>query len=68
MNRPELAWIDHFVFARGASTHAIQHLGNEASLPSLGDIEQVQNTYKEGREVEGLLDDTAPDLALTDAV
>ncbi len=68
MARPELTWREHFVFARAASAHAIQHLGNEASLPSLGDIEQVQNTYKEGREVEGLLDDTAPDLALTDAV
>ena len=68
MAQPELTWREHFVFARAASAHAIQHLGNEASLPSLGDIEQVQNTYKEGREVEGLLDDTAPDLALTDAV
>jgi len=68
MARPELTWREHFVFARAASAHAIQHLGNEASLPSLVDIERVQETYEEGREVEGLLDETAPDLALTDAV
>ena len=27
---------EHFRFARAASAHAIQHLGNEASLPTLG--------------------------------
>ncbi len=34
LNNPTLDWEDHFRFARGASAHAIQHLGNEASLPS----------------------------------
>jgi sugar/nucleoside kinase (ribokinase family) len=32
------SWEEHFQFARAASTHKIQHLGNEAGLPTLGDI------------------------------
>jgi sugar/nucleoside kinase (ribokinase family) len=49
MTRPELTWRDHFVFARAASTHAIQHLGNEASLPSLADIARAQASFPEKR-------------------
>ncbi len=45
--RPEVGWEEHFVFARAAATHAIQHLGNEASLPTLLDIRQVERTYGE---------------------
>jgi sugar/nucleoside kinase (ribokinase family) len=45
MARPEATWEEHFIFARGASAHSIQHLGNEASLPSLADIAAVQATY-----------------------
>lgn len=37
--RPEAGWDAHFRFARAASAHKIQHLGNEAGLPSLSDIE-----------------------------
>jgi sugar/nucleoside kinase (ribokinase family) len=33
--RPDLPWREHFLFARAASAHSIQHLGNEASLPTL---------------------------------
>jgi sugar/nucleoside kinase (ribokinase family) len=44
---PERSWDQHFRFARGASTHAIQHLGNEASLPTLEDIERANATYSE---------------------
>jgi sugar/nucleoside kinase (ribokinase family) len=47
MARPELPWREHFIFARGASSHAIQHLGNEASLPTLVDIAQVQAQFPE---------------------
>ena len=47
MARPALPWRDHFVFARAASAHAIQHLGNEQSLPSLADIGAVQATFPE---------------------
>ncbi len=31
-------WSDHFRFARAASAHKIQHLGNEAGLPTLDEI------------------------------
>jgi len=47
MARPELPWREHFIFARGASSHAIQHLGNEASLPTVADIAQVQAQFAE---------------------
>jgi sugar/nucleoside kinase (ribokinase family) len=49
MARPDLPWLDHFVFARAASTHAIQHLGNEASLPGLRDIDVAIETWPERR-------------------
>jgi sugar/nucleoside kinase (ribokinase family) len=47
MARPELPWREHFIFARAASAHAIQHLGNEASLPSLNDVEETQARFSE---------------------
>lgn len=42
---PEKSWTEHFEFARAASTHSIQFLGNENSLPSLKDIENIKATY-----------------------
>lgn len=45
LNRPDAGWVEHFDFARAASAHAIQHLGNEASLPSLADIEAVRAEF-----------------------
>ena len=47
MARPEAGWEGHFEFARAASAHAIQHLGNEASLPSLVDIERMISSGRE---------------------
>lgn len=44
---PEGSWSDHFRFARGASAHAVQHLGNEASLPARADVEAVIAQYGE---------------------
>jgi sugar/nucleoside kinase (ribokinase family) len=38
LSRPEAGWDAHFRFARAASAHKIQHLGNEAGLPALTDI------------------------------
>lgn len=35
---PAAGWAEHFDFARAASAHAVQHLGNEASMPTLKDI------------------------------
>lgn len=45
LSRPGAVWERHFEFARAASTHSIQHLGNEASLPSREEIETVLNTF-----------------------
>lgn len=38
LTSPDAPWSKHFTFARAASAHAIQHLGNEASLPALSDV------------------------------
>ncbi|HVH76412.1 MAG TPA: sugar kinase [Stellaceae bacterium] len=46
---PAASWEDHFRFARAASAHAIQHLGNEASLPTLADIEAARARFAERR-------------------
>ena len=37
----DASWEQHFKFARAASTFAIQHLGNEASLPTLAQINET---------------------------
>lgn len=47
LTRPEGAWEDHFRFARGASAHAIQHLGNEAKLPTLADIAAARAEFEQ---------------------
>ncbi|MDD7909273.1 MULTISPECIES: sugar kinase [Pseudovibrio] len=44
---PEGKWEDHFKLARAAAAHAIQHLGNEASLPTTADIEDVNQEFQE---------------------
>jgi sugar/nucleoside kinase (ribokinase family) len=49
MARPELPWREHFTFARAASAYAIQHLGNEASLPTQQDIVRTQEQFTERR-------------------
>jgi sugar/nucleoside kinase (ribokinase family) len=43
-------WEDHFRFARAASAHAIQFLGNEASLPTLAQINEAHARFDEQRE------------------
>ena len=47
MAEPERSWREHFTFARAASTHAIQHLGNEDSLPSSTDIAHAGTAFRE---------------------
>jgi sulfofructose kinase len=47
MANPDATWAEHFAFARAASTHAIQLLGNEASLPSLSDIDKALREFSE---------------------
>ena len=38
---PDQPWIEHFRFARAAAAHKIQHVGNEAGLPSLDDVHDI---------------------------
>jgi len=45
MADPGRSWAEHFSFARGASSYAVQHLGNENSLPSLADVAEIGKTY-----------------------
>ena len=45
--RPGAPWWEHFAFARAASAYAIQHLGNEASLPDLDDIAATTSRFGE---------------------
>lgn len=42
MARPGLDWAEHFDFARAASAFKVQHLGNEAGLPTLSDVERMR--------------------------
>jgi sugar/nucleoside kinase (ribokinase family) len=46
LTRPLSRWEDHFRFARGASTHAIQYLGNEAKLPTRADVESIETRFQ----------------------
>jgi sugar/nucleoside kinase (ribokinase family) len=43
--RPEARWREHFDFARAASAFKIQHLGNEAGLPSLSEVADMLKRY-----------------------
>jgi sugar/nucleoside kinase (ribokinase family) len=45
--RPQASWQEHFAFARAASAFSVQHLGNEASLPTLSDIAETQARFRE---------------------
>jgi sugar/nucleoside kinase (ribokinase family) len=47
---PAATWESHFRFARAAATHKIQHLGNEAGLPSLQDIDGVRRRFGDPAE------------------
>ncbi|MDT3378913.1 sugar kinase [Labrys portucalensis] len=46
LSRPLSRWEEHFRFARGASTHAIQFLGNEAKLPTRADVESIETRFQ----------------------
>jgi sugar/nucleoside kinase (ribokinase family) len=45
LKSPEKRWEEHFRFAQLAASHKIQHLGNEAGLPSLEDIKAVEREF-----------------------
>lgn len=55
LTNPLAPWDDHFRFARAASAHAIQHLGNEASLPTLADINEAHARFDERPEASLLM-------------
>jgi sugar/nucleoside kinase (ribokinase family) len=47
---PDVDWEQHFKFARAASAYAIQRLGNEASLPTLAQINETAARFGERRQ------------------
>jgi sugar/nucleoside kinase (ribokinase family) len=47
MARTELPWREHFALARAASAYAVQHLGNEQSLPALDQVLKTRSLLPE---------------------
>ncbi len=50
LRNPAARWVEHFDFARSASAFKVQHLGNEAGLPTMDDLAAMQRLY--GAEVK----------------
>jgi sugar/nucleoside kinase (ribokinase family) len=50
---PTGTWESHFRFARVASAFKIQHLGNEAGLPTLEDIDGIRRRFGDPVEAAG---------------
>jgi len=46
LTNPMLSWEEHFRFARAAAAFKVQHLGNEAGLPSLADITAMRQEFE----------------------
>jgi sugar/nucleoside kinase (ribokinase family) len=46
LSHPTMTWEQHFQFARAAATYKIQHLGNEAGLPTQADITAVKREFE----------------------
>ncbi len=42
---PTKSWHEHFQFGRAAAAYKIQHLGNEAGLPTLADVVTVEQEF-----------------------
>jgi len=53
---PDTPWEQNFKFARAASAHSIQHLGNEASLPTLAQINETAARFGEKRQTTPALE------------
>jgi sugar/nucleoside kinase (ribokinase family) len=43
---PAKSWEEHFRFARAAAAYKIQHLGNEAGLPTLTEISAIEREFE----------------------
>lgn len=52
LERPTAPWREHFAFARAASAHKIQHLGNEAGLPSRDNVEAARAAFPPAEQLE----------------
>jgi sugar/nucleoside kinase (ribokinase family) len=46
LRQPDEPWEQHFLFARAAAAHKIQHLGNEQGLPGLADIARARTEFE----------------------
>jgi len=46
LTNPAKSWEEHFRFAQAASAYKIQHLGNEAGLPTLAEIDAVKHEFE----------------------
>jgi sugar/nucleoside kinase (ribokinase family) len=46
ITNPAKSWEEHFRFAQAASAYKIQHLGNEAGLPTLAEIDAVKREFE----------------------
>jgi sugar/nucleoside kinase (ribokinase family) len=53
LRHPEKSWRQHLQFASHAAAHKVQHLGNEAGLPTLNHVEAVAREFPQA-------DDEAP--------
>jgi sugar/nucleoside kinase (ribokinase family) len=42
---PTKSWLKHFQFGRAAAAYKIQHLGNEAGLPTLADVVAAEQAF-----------------------
>jgi sugar/nucleoside kinase (ribokinase family) len=45
LTNSEMRWQEHFNFAQAAAAYKIQHLGNEAGLPTLAEIAATQHEF-----------------------
>ena len=46
LTNPARSWEKHFRFAQAAAAYKIQHLGNEAGLPALAEIAEVEREFE----------------------
>ncbi len=46
LTNPVKSWEEHFCFAQAAAVYKIQHLGNEAGLPSLSEIAAIKHEFE----------------------
>lgn len=50
LQQPRQGWEGHFRFAQHASAYKIQHLGNEAGLPTVADIESLKREFAQAED------------------